>query len=132
MKSQLVKSNPGQISKIEIINEVPEEILWKANFNSDNSILTYDKAIKGFLSFLGIFLFILQRVFPLFFESIGLGPKPGFAIINAILFFGGVQLIFLGVIGRYLGRIYDEVKRRPQWIIKESLGIESKETSKML
>jgi len=74
------------------------------------------------LSFLGILLFILQRIFPYLFESIGLGPKPGFAIIIAILLLGGVQLIFLGVLGQYLGRIYDEVKRRPQWIIKQSLG----------
>lgn len=75
------------------------------------------------LSFLGIFIVILQRVFPYFFKSIGLGPGPGFAIISAILFLGGVQLIFLGIIGQYLGRIYDEVKRRPQWIIKQGLGI---------
>jgi dolichol-phosphate mannosyltransferase len=81
------------------------------------------------LSFMGIFLFILQRIFPSFFESIGLGPKPGFAIINAILFLGGVQLFFLGIIGRYLGRIYDEVKRRPQWIIQKSLGLSPKTPS---
>ena len=84
------------------------------------------------LSFLGIFLFILQRLFPSFFESIGLGPKPGFAIIIAILFLGGIQLIFLGIIGQYLGRIYDEVKRRPQWIIKDSLGLASKKSSEPL
>jgi len=81
------------------------------------------------LSFLGIFIFILQRIFPFFFESIGLGPKPGFAIINAILFLGGVQLVFLGIIGQYLGRIYDEVKQRPRWIIKEGLGISSAKSS---
>jgi len=78
------------------------------------------------LSFVGIILFFLQRIFPSFFGSIGLGPKPGFSIIIAILFLGGVQLIFLGVLGQYLGRIYDEVKRRPQWIIKQSIGFASK------
>lgn len=55
------------------------------------------------------------------FERLFLGTSPqGFtALIVAITFFAGVQLLFLGLIGEYLGRVYDEAKSRPHFVITE-------------
>lgn len=50
---------------------------------------------------------------------------PGFAsIIVLILFFGGLNLVGLGIIGEYLGRVFIEVKQRPRYLIAEALGFE--------
>lgn len=44
------------------------------------------------------------------------------SLFVAVLFMGGVQLVSLGIIGEYLGRIYTEVKRRPLYVLQEKLG----------
>ena len=51
---------------------------------------------------------------------------PGWAIVFiSILTLGGLQLIFLGIIGEYLGRTYIEVKQRPLYLVRERLGFAS-------
>lgn len=50
---------------------------------------------------------------------------PGYAsLMVAVAFFGGVQLITLGVLGEYLGRVFTEVKRRPLYIVNQSVGVD--------
>lgn len=61
-----------------------------------------------------------------FFKKLttGLSP-PGFAtLVVAIFFMAGIQLITIGVIGEYIGRIFDEVKRRPLYIVRRVTGHE--------
>jgi len=69
--------------------------------------------ITSFALILGIKITI-DRVF--FQDQSTLGWS---SIIVAILFFGGVNLLFMGIIGEYVGRIFDEVKGRPSFIIEK-------------
>lgn len=55
---------------------------------------------------------------------LGIGVVPGFATITLlVLFFGGVQLLALGILGEYVGRIYTEVKGRPRYVVRAVHGL---------
>lgn len=89
-------------------------------------LATYLGLAVSTIAFLGAVFTLVQRLFHDWFARIGLEPVPGFAtIVIAILFLGGVQLICLGIMGEYIGRIYDEVKGRPSWIVRQTLGLPS-------
>lgn len=73
----------------------------------------------GFLVSAVAFLYILV-VIALKFAGVS---WPGYtSLMAAILFLGGAQLVMVGLLGEYVGRIYDEVKRRPLYLVAEEVG----------
>lgn len=81
-------------------------------------------ASLAFLAFIyGIYV-VIDRLF--FAESV-----PGWpTVVASMMFFAGVQLLFIGILGEYLARVYDEVKGRPSYIVAEVSKPSSKNSSK--
>jgi dolichol-phosphate mannosyltransferase len=66
---------------------------------------------------------LVYAVFALFAKIFLDVPPPGFtALILAITLLGGIQMLILGIIGEYVGRIYEEVKQRPLYVVKKVVG----------
>jgi glycosyltransferase involved in cell wall biosynthesis len=88
-------------------------------------ISTYLGLWVSAFAFGGVVLTFLQKIFARQLATIGLEPGPGFpTVVISILFLGGVQLICLGILGEYVGRIYEEVKGRPRWIVRKAMGVD--------
>lgn len=71
-----------------------------------------------------LFAFAYIAVFVVKTLMFGTDLKGFPTLIVSIMFFSGIQLISLGVIGEYLGRIYEEVKARPLFLIAEEIGLD--------
>jgi polyisoprenyl-phosphate glycosyltransferase len=84
-------------------------------------LATYLGFVMAALSGLAIVAVIYLRLFSTSVELAGQATT-----LVAVLFLGGVQLISLGIIGEYLGRIYDEVKKRPLYLVDKTWGLESR------
>jgi dolichol-phosphate mannosyltransferase len=82
-------------------------------------VATWTGFITSFLAIVGIVLVSLEH----FLGVEGL-VKGWTSTMFAVLFIGGVQLICMGIIGEYIGRIYGESKHRPLYVVREILGFE--------
>lgn len=75
--------------------------------------------VGAFVMFLS-FLYVLYALYAKIFEHIS--PQGFTGLLVAVTFLSGVVLFFLGVIGEYVGRIYEETKARPQYIVARRAG----------
>ncbi len=113
----------------------PERSAGKTSFNywklwnfALGGIIAFSTIPLRFWSYLGAAISLFSFAYALFIitKTILLGiDVPGYAsIMVVVLSLGGLQLLCLGIIGEYLGRIYIEVKGRPIYLVRETAGIE--------
>lgn len=93
-----------------------------------DGIFSFSTVPLRLASYLGLFVSILSMIgvlYAFYIKLFTVGVIPGWAAQwIGTLFLGGVQLLSLGVIGEYVGRIYGEVKRRPLYVVKERIGFD--------
>ena len=92
-----------------------------------NGITSFSTFPLQLISFFG-FLFALGSlagVFIVILAKLSGNTIPGWTSLAVIMFFlGGIQMLALGVLGSYVGKIYEQVKRRPRFIIQEFKGLD--------
>ena len=103
--------------------------LWSYIKFGLDGILSFSKKPLYFVTVLGIGLSMISLLVALriiIMKLSGLQTDvPGYAsIATAIFFIGGLQLFSIGIIGQYVGRIYDESKSRPPFVIKNTIGFD--------
>ena len=117
----------GKVSVVEYARA--ERVVGTTKFNGWK---LWNLAVEGITSFstfplrvwtyLGLGVAALAFIYALWMvidKLIWGNPVPGYpSLMTAILFLGGVQLIGIGVLGEYIGRIYIETKGRPRYITK--------------
>ena len=86
-----------------------------------SSLLTLSSLLGFTTAGLAFLIAIVYLVMKLFGTPFPMGNP---TIVILVLFLGGVQLITIGILGEYIGRIYEEVKQRPKFIVSDSYGFE--------
>lgn len=95
--------------------------MFRFAFDGITSFSNFPLRLATYLGFIVSLVAFVVIVYTLYQKYFGIDTVPGWSsTMVSILFLGGVQLICLGIIGEYLGRIMDNVKQRPLYLIKET------------
>jgi glycosyltransferase involved in cell wall biosynthesis len=92
-----------------------------------NGIVSFSRYPLQLISLAGMALSAFAFLFGFLYlvlKLAGVGfPTGNTTIVIVISFFSGIQMLSIGIMGEYVGRIYDEVKRRPQYIVESAYGL---------
>lgn len=101
----------------------PYSKMLKFAFDGVTSFSTVPLKLASWLGYAASFLAFLYLL-SVFVQKLRGITVPGFAtIMVAMMFLGGVQLICLGIIGEYLGRVFNECKPRPVYVVEDAIGM---------
>jgi glycosyltransferase involved in cell wall biosynthesis len=102
--------------------------LWKLFNHGLDGVFSFSTAPLRIWTYIGLLLSLFSLMYLLFIviRTLIYGiDLPGYAsIVSIVLFFSGINLIGLGILGEYVGRVFVEVKQRPIYIIKNKIGYE--------
>lgn len=107
--------------------------LWKMVRFAVDGILSFSHSPLRLATWIGVAasgLALLGMVYAILMRLFTDVWVPGWTLLFvAVSFFGGVQLLSLGIIGEYVGRIYSESKRRPLYLVAERAGFDDPDTA---
>ena len=110
--------------------------IWKMICFAGDGILSFSLKPLRLATGLGLFATVLALAgvaYGLFARLFTTNWEPGWTtLFCAIMFLGGVQLVCMGIIGEYVGRIYRENKHRPLYLLQYRLGFDPMETNSSL
>jgi dolichol-phosphate mannosyltransferase len=106
----------------------PKQTLRRLIHYAMDGIFSFSYRPLRWVTWMGIFVstitFGLALFYLITFFALHKQPGSGFTtIILCVLFLGGVQMIAVGILGEYIGRIYEEIKQRPLYVVQERVGI---------
>ncbi|MDP2570698.1 glycosyltransferase family 2 protein [Vibrio penaeicida] len=94
--------------------------LWNFAIEGITSFSTLPLRVWSYIGFFISFMSLCYGSWIILDKFINDNPVPGFpTLIVAIVFLGGIQLIGIGIIGEYVGRLYIETKQRPRYLLKK-------------
>ena len=101
--------------------------LWNFALDAITSFSSLPLRVWSYVGFVIALFSFLYAVFLAGLKIIRGVDVPGYiSLMVVVLFFGGVQLITLGIIGEYMARMYNEVKGRPLYLVRDAWGFDDK------